>query len=80
MSAPTSTRRAHRSLWLLILVASLATGVLSRSLGAAPSPLVGLRVAVSGGALVAALALAVRVMVALDRARRRAADPPSRHP
>ena len=79
MSATTSPRRARRALWLLILVASLATGVLTGSLGATPGPLVGLRVAVSGLVIVVALTLAVRVMVALDGARRGATTPAGPH-
>ena len=61
--------RAHRSFWILVGLAVLMAGTLSASLGAAPSPLTGLSVAVSGLVLVACLALAARVMLALQRAR-----------
>lgn len=65
-------RRARWAFWGLVGIAMLAAGSLSAGLGTEPSPLTGLRVAVSGIALIAALALATRVMVALERARRRA--------
>jgi len=73
----TRVRRSHRqgarrSFWLLVLVAALAAGALSSALGAAPSPLTGLRVAASGVVLLGALGLAARVMFALETARRRA--------
>ena len=62
---------AARSFWLLVLVAVLATRALSSALGASPSPSTGLRVAASGLVLLTSLALATRVMIALERARRR---------
>lgn len=65
-------RRARWSFWILVGVAVLAAGSLNAGLGAQPSPLTGLRVAASGMVLIGALALAARVMVALERARRRA--------
>lgn len=64
--------RAHRSFWLLVGVAVLATGALSSALTAQPSPLTGIRVAASGLILVTSLALTGRVMIALERARRQA--------
>jgi hypothetical protein len=64
-------KRARWAFWACVGIAMLAAGSLSAGLGAAPSPLTGLRVAVSGIALIAALALAARVMIALERARRR---------
>lgn len=63
-------RRARWSFWILLGVAVLTAGSLSAGLGAQPSPLTGLRVAASGIILVGSLALAARVMVGLDRARR----------
>jgi hypothetical protein len=65
-------RRARWSFWGFVGIAMLAAGSLSAALGAGPGPLTGLRVAVSGMVLIGALALAGRVMVALERARRRA--------
>ena len=62
---------AQRSFWFLVVVAILATGSLSSALAAPPSPLTGLRVAVSGLVLLASLTLATRVMIAAERARRR---------
>ena len=65
-------RRAHWVFWGLVGIAMLAAGSLSAALGAGPGPLTGLRVAFSGMVLIGAVALAGRVMVALERARRRA--------
>ena len=62
---------AQRSFWLLVLVAVLATRALSSALGASASPSTGLRVAASGLVLLVSLTLATRVMIALERARRR---------
>jgi hypothetical protein len=67
-----SPRRARRSFWTLVLVAVLATGSLSAALNADPGHLAGIRVALSGLVLVSSVALAARVMTALDRAHRRA--------
>lgn len=64
--------RAHRSFWILIAVAVLAGGVLTKALSASPSPLTGVRVAVSGLIALGALTLAVRVMIAIERAYRKA--------
>ena len=79
-ATPTSSpRRARRSFWLLLLAAVLAAGWLSRAIAADPGPFAGIQVAASGVVLVVALALAARVMVALDRAARRtrgAFEPP----
>lgn len=61
---------ALRSFWILVAVAILATGSLSSSLTATPSPTTGLSVAVSGLIALVSFTLAVRVMVALSRARR----------
>lgn len=65
-----SPRRARRSFWTLLLVAVLASGSLSAALSSDPGHVVGLRVAVSGVVLIAAIILAARVMGALERARR----------
>ena len=62
--------KALRSFWILVGVAVLAAGSLSSSLTATPSPTTGLRVAVSGLIALLALTLAIRVMMALSRARR----------
>lgn len=63
-------RRARRSFWVLVLVAVLASGSLSVALASDPGPLVGLGVTASGLVLVASIALAARVMGALDRVHR----------
>jgi hypothetical protein len=47
-------------------------GILSSALKRNPGPLTGLAVAVSGTVLLLALTLACRIMIALDRAHRRA--------
>lgn len=78
-SAP-SLRRARRAFWLLVVVSVLAVGALSDALSSPPAPATGLRVAGSGVLLIAAVALAVRVLLAADRATaraRRAATSPS---
>ena len=63
-------RRAQVWLWVLIVIAVVAAGVLSSSIAAPASPTSGLLVAVSGTLLVASIALAARVLIALERARR----------
>jgi hypothetical protein len=65
-----SARRALRMFWLLLTVAALAMGALSAALTKASGPLTGLTVAGSGLILLVALALACRIMIALDHARR----------
>lgn len=70
-------QQAHHSFWILVAVTVLATGALSSALAAAPSPLTGLRVAASGLILVGSLTFAARVMIALERARRRARRAPT---
>lgn len=65
------SRRAHRSFWMLLCVAVLATGSLNWALASPPGPLAGLSVAGSGVVLVVAVALAARVLAVADRARRR---------
>lgn len=69
--SPDTGQRARRSFWVLTLIAVAATGSMSAALAARPGALTGLRVAVSGMVLVAAVTLAARIMVVLDRARRR---------
>ena len=64
-------RCARRMFWILVGVAVLAAGALSSGLAAGPSPLTGLRVASSGIVLVGALTLATRILVSVERARRR---------
>ncbi|HET7399394.1 MAG TPA: hypothetical protein VFJ94_12820 [Intrasporangium sp.] len=68
-------RRARRSFWALVLVAVLAAGSLTAALTAEASPATGLRVGLSGIVLIASVALATRVMLALDRAHRRQRQP-----
>ena len=63
---------AHRSFWLLVVVAVVATRALSSAFGAPSSPSTGLRVAASGLVLLTSLTLATRVMIAVERARRKA--------
>ena len=64
-----SVRRAQRMFWALTVVALLAMGALSAALGAEPGPLTGLLVIVSGAVLIVTLALAARLLFALERAR-----------
>jgi hypothetical protein len=68
-------RRALLSLWILIAAATAASGALTASLTAPASPAAGLGVAVSGTVLAVSLALAVRVVAALERARPRSRRP-----
>lgn len=70
-SPNSSTPRARRAFWTLLVIAALAMGMLSSALKRNPGPMTGLAVAVSGTALLVALALACRIMIALDRGRRR---------
>ena len=65
-------RRARWSFWLLALVAVVATGSLSAATQAPTGALAGIRVALSGLVLTVAVSLATRVVVALERAHRRA--------
>ena len=57
---------------MLALVAVTAAGSLSAAVSAPASTVTGLRVALSGLVLITALALGARVLIALERARRRA--------
>ncbi len=63
-------RRAHISLWILVGIAILATGGLSLTVTAPPSPMVGLGFGVSALFLIVSLLLAGRVTIALERNRR----------
>ena len=69
-----TAQRAHRSFWTLVGVASIAMGALSGALAKHPGPLTGMFVATSGAIALLSLALAARIMIALDRARRGAAS------
>lgn len=69
-----TVRRARRSFWGLVIVAALATGSLSVALKGHPGPSTGLQVAISGIVLVTTIALAARVMIALEQARRGARE------
>ena len=62
--------RVYRSLWILVGITVVAAGALSSSLAAPPSPLTGLSFAISALIFIAALTLAARVTIALERARR----------
>lgn len=64
-------RRARRTFVGLLVIAIIAAGSLNAGLGSGSSPMTGLRVAVSGVFLIAALALAARVSIAVERARRK---------
>ena len=65
-----SWRRAHRTFWVLLAVAVAAAGLLSSAAHAHPGPFTAVRVAISGTALILSVALAGRVFVHLERARR----------
>lgn len=67
-------RRARRSFWVLVVVSVLATGVLSSAVAAPASPATGVRVAISGLVLIVSVALAARVLHAVDRAAEMARD------
>ena len=66
-----SAHWALRSFWILTVVAIAAAGSLSAALAAPRGALTGVRVALSGLVLIAAVTLAARVMVVHERARRR---------
>lgn len=70
-SPKSSSLRARRAFWILLLIAALAMGMLTSALKRTSGPFTGLAVAVSGAVLLLTLALACRIMIALDRARRR---------
>ena len=64
-------RRAWRTFWVLTVVAILAAGSLSAALHAPNGAGTGLRVAGSGLLLVVATALAARILIVIERTRRR---------
>lgn len=70
-SPRSSTHRAYRAFWTLIVIAALAMGALTKAWKSDPGPLTGLAVAASGTVLVLSLTLACRIMIALDHAHRR---------
>lgn len=63
-------RLARRWFWALLLVAMVAMGALYTALGAGGGPLTGLVVLVSGVVLGTSTTQAVRILLALERARR----------
>ena len=65
-----ASQKVTRRFWQLVAVTVLATGSLTSALAAPPSPLTGLRVAISGLVLIASLTLTVRVVIAVERARK----------
>ena len=69
-SGTASGRRARAAFWTLVGIASLFMGLLSSGLSRPPGPLTGLLVAASGGVVLVSVALAARIMITLDRARR----------
>lgn len=64
-------RRTRRTFWILVLTAVLAAGSLSAALGAPAGALTGVRVAGSGLVLIGAVALSARILISVERARRR---------
>lgn len=76
-AGPHPPTRARRAFWALTLVAVGAAGSLSSALRSPAGTRTGIRVAVSGLLLVAATALAARILVVLERARRRRWSPPA---
>ncbi len=75
-SGHSQSRRAHRWLVFLIAIMVVTAGAITAAVTAPPSPLVGLSFGLSSLIFVAALLLAGRVTIALERARRRALPPP----
>ena len=62
--------RVRRTFWILVAVAVVATGSLSRALTADPGPAAGVAVTLSGLVAVAAAGLALRILVVTGRAGR----------
>lgn len=60
-------RRAKRAFWLLVAIAVVATGGLSRALAADPGFAAAAGVAVSGLTLAVVAALALRILACLSR-------------
>jgi hypothetical protein len=71
-------RSPRRSFWILVALAVPATGALTSAIAAPPSSLTGLRAAASALVLTASLALATRVMIGVEHARRRDREGQSR--
>ena len=69
-TAVSSSRRARRAFWSLVIIAVLAAGSMSAALTADPGPGTGLRVAASGLLLISVVALAARLLFAIERANR----------
>lgn len=67
-------RRARRWFWALLLVAVGAMGGLYSALRAAPGPGAGLAVATTSVILLLSTAQAARILLAVERARRRNAE------
>ena len=65
----TPLRRVRVTFVVLFAVAVLAVGVLEQAAAWSPSPVTGVVVAVSAVVAVTTIALVVRILVALDRAR-----------
>lgn len=65
-------RHAQAACWTLVGIVALSMGTLSSGLSRDPGSLTGLLVATSGAVVLVSLALAARVMIALDHARRAA--------
>lgn len=61
--------RARRSFWTLFVIAVLAAGGLTWSLTASAGPAAAVVFGVSALALVAAIALDIRILVAVERGR-----------
>ncbi len=76
-SGQSPSKRAHRWLVFLIAIMIVTAGAITATVTAPPSPLVGLSFGLSSIVFAAALVLAGRVTIALERARRRALPQPS---
>lgn len=61
------TVRVRWTFWLLVLLATGATGALSRAIAAEPSARVGVMVAVSALILATCVALALRILLVVSR-------------
>ena len=68
----TPRHRTRRTFWVLTLIAVAAAGSLSAAIQSPAGSIAGLRVAGSGLVLVVATALAARLLIFVERARRRA--------
>lgn len=73
-AAPSQLRRAQWSLAVLVLLAVLAAGGLTTAIGSPPGPLAGIGFALSALVLVVSGVLASRIVMALERFRRRGRD------